>query len=294
MAFDPIARIRRFNRAVTAAAGALDTSFLGRGRPLGSARVLWSIGAGGTDVADLRAILRLDAGLLSRLLRGLETEGLVTTTQRAKGDRRHRIAHLTDAGHAEKRAYDRLNDAMAADMLSGLTRNQGELIAAMDLIANTLNRDRIVILADDPATPAAKACLSAYFDLLADRIPGVSKSHVPDPDPEADAFRPPRGAFLLAWSDGVPVGCVCLKPAGDHAGEVKRLWIDASARGLGLGRRMMGAIEDAARALGHRHLRLDTNEGLTEAIALYRATGWHEIAPFTPRGPATHWFGKSL
>ena len=71
MSPDPIARIRRFNRAVTAEVGALDTSFLGRGRPLGSARVLWSIAPGGTDVADIRNMLRLDSGLLSRLLRGL-------------------------------------------------------------------------------------------------------------------------------------------------------------------------------------------------------------------------------
>ncbi|MGC2086924.1 MAG: helix-turn-helix domain-containing protein, partial [Bradyrhizobium sp.] len=74
-----ISRIRRFNRAVTAEVGALDTSFLGRGRPLGAARVLNAIGQGRGEVAELRDYLGLDSGLTSRLLRGLEEEGLVRT-----------------------------------------------------------------------------------------------------------------------------------------------------------------------------------------------------------------------
>ena len=232
MSPDPIARIRRFNRAVTAEVGALDTSFLGRGRPLGSARVLWSIAPGGTDVADIRNMLRLDSGLLSRLLRGLEAEGLVTTTA-SSGDLRRRVARLTDAGLAEKRAYDLLNDDLAARLLARLPRTSERLIAAMDLIATALNRDHITIAPADPEHEAARACLSAYFDLLADRIPGVSRAHVPDPDPEADDYRPPRGAFLLAWSDGLAIGCVCLKSVDATTGEVKRLWIDPAARGMG-------------------------------------------------------------
>src|SRR3569833_4330537 len=76
---DSIARVRRFNRAVTYEVGALDTSFLGRGRPLGAARVQNAIGHGHGDVAAIRDYLGLDSGLMSRLLRGLEEEGLVET-----------------------------------------------------------------------------------------------------------------------------------------------------------------------------------------------------------------------
>ena len=79
MPLDPIARLRRFNRAVTREVGALDTSFLGRGRPLGAARVLQLVTPDGTDVAEIRAKLVLDSGLTSRLLRGLEVEGLIAT-----------------------------------------------------------------------------------------------------------------------------------------------------------------------------------------------------------------------
>ena len=73
-----IDQVRRFNRAVTQRAGALDDAFLARGHPLGQARVLWEIGPDGCDVRDLRARLDLDSGYLSRLLRALERDGLVT------------------------------------------------------------------------------------------------------------------------------------------------------------------------------------------------------------------------
>lgn len=292
MLLDPIARIRRFNRAVTRETGALDASFLGRGRPLGAARMLWSIGPQGTDVAEIRALLRLDSGHASRILRGLEREGLVTLSV-SPDDRRGRIAHLTPAGLAEKAAYDRLNDALAARMLGARPGEAAAFLAAVDLIATTLNRDRILIAPADPETPAARACLAAYFALLADRIPGITAAHVPDPDPEAGHYRTPHGAFLVAWSDTAPLACVSVKTVDGTLGEVKRLWVAPDARGMGLARRMMTAIEDTARNLGLTRLRLDTNANLPEAIALYRATGWADAPPFTDF-PATHWFAKDL
>ncbi len=289
---DSIARIRRFNRAVTAETGALDISYLGRGRPLGAARVLWGIGPDGTDVADIRTSLRLDSGLMSRLLRALEAEGLVIT-EPAQDDRRRRIARLTAAGRTEKAEYDRLNDSLAADILSRVPGNADAFLAAMDLVANVLNRSRITIVASDPETPQARACLSAYFTLLTERIPDVSAAHVPDPDPDTHLYRRPGGTFLLALSDGLPVACAALKHIDTQTGEVKRLWVDPTARGMGLARRMMTALEEAARRLGKTQLKLDTNGALTEAITLYRTSGWHEIAPYSAF-PATHWFAKPL
>ncbi|MFN6056755.1 MAG: MarR family winged helix-turn-helix transcriptional regulator, partial [Paracoccaceae bacterium] len=97
---DAIARLRRFNRVVTREIGALDLSYLGRGRPLSTARVLHMIRPEGTDIAVIRQTLRFDSGLLSRLLRALEKEGLVVVKPDPT-DRRRRIAHLTAAGTAE-------------------------------------------------------------------------------------------------------------------------------------------------------------------------------------------------
>src|SRR3569623_2018201 len=109
---DSIARVRRFNRAVTSEVGALDTSFLGRGRPLGAARVLNAIGHGHGDVAAIRDYLGLDSGLMSRLLRGLEEEGMVETVAHPDAARR-RVAQLTRRGRREFEAYEALSNAQA-------------------------------------------------------------------------------------------------------------------------------------------------------------------------------------
>ena len=149
------------------------------------------------------------------------------------------------------------------------------------------------ITAEDPDHPQARACLAAYAALLREQVPGIAAAHVPDPDPEAARYRPPLGIFLIAREGGQPVGCVAVRPFGPGEGEVKRLWVAPEARGQGLARRLMAELEQAARGLGMRHLRLDTNGNLGAALALYRATGWTETAPYTPF-PATHWFAKAL
>jgi len=286
-----IARVRRFNRAVTVEVGALDTSFLGRGRPLGAARILNSVGRGITDVGRLRDSLGLDSGLASRLLRSLEEEGLVETVAHPQ-DARRRVVRLTAAGKREFRAYERLSDARADAILARHPHPEA-LLAAMDLVAVALQRDRIAIEQADPRGAPARACLQAYYDELGRRFRAgfdVSLSR----DPDADDMQPPRGAFLLAWSDGLPVGCVGLKNGGTQPAEVKRLWVSPAARGLGLARRLMDAVEDAARALGLPLLRLDTNSALPEAIALYRRTGWTEIPRFNDDPYPDVFFEKRL
>jgi DNA-binding MarR family transcriptional regulator len=286
-----IARVRRFARAVTAEVGALDTSFLGRGRPLGAARVLNAIGAGRTEVGGIRAYLGLDSGLMSRLLRSLEEEGLVATAPHPL-DARRRIASLTEAGRREFEAYEALSDARAVLLLERAPRAEA-LLCAMDRVALALGRDAITIAEADPAGEVARACLAAYYAELARRFAGgfdVALSC----DPEATDMVRPRGTFLLAVADGLPVGCVGLKGTGGPVAEIKRLWIDPAARGLGLAKRLMQEAETAARALGVRTLRLDTNSALPEALALYRKSGWVEIARFNDDPYPDHFFEKAL
>jgi ribosomal protein S18 acetylase RimI-like enzyme len=67
-----------------------------------------------------------------------------------------------------------------------------------------------------------------------------------------------------------------------------------AARGLGLGRRLLGALESRAAAAGSRTVRLDTNRTLTEAIALYRSVGYREVTPFNDQPYADHWFERRL
>ena len=290
MDMTPTARFRRFARAVTLEVGALDESFLGRGRPLGAARVLNAIGQGRTDVSDIREALRLDSGLMSRLLRGLEDEGLVETAP-APGDARRRVARLTAAGGAEFAAYEALSDARAEAALSRAPDPE-RLLKAMDLIVAAFAAERLTLDETDPRALAARHCLAQYYAELAQRFPGgfeVSRSR----DPDAADMIAPRGAFLIAFADGLPLGCVGLKGGGDFA-EIKRLWVSPAARGLGIGRRLMAAAEARARALGIATLRLDTNSALPEAAALYRRDGWSEIARFNDDPYPDLFFEKRL
>ncbi|KAB2540841.1 PadR family transcriptional regulator [Salipiger aestuarii] len=288
---DPIARTRRFHRAVTTESGVLDSSFLGRGRPLGPARVLNAIGHGRQDVADIRAFLRLDSGLMSRLLRGLEDEGLITLHS-APNDARRRLATLTDAGAAEFAAYESLSDAQVSGILNRHARPEA-LLAAMDIVATALGIDRTEIVETPPTDPRAIACLTAYYDELAQRLAtgfDVSLSA----DPETQDMTPPRGAFLLALSDGMPIGCVGLKATDKGYAEVKRLWTAPAARGMGLAKRLMDQLETRARTLGITRLRLDSNSALLEAIAMYRKAGWTEIDRFNDDPYPDHFFEKAL
>ena len=107
-------------------------------------------------------------------------------------------------------------------------------------------------------------------------------------------MRPPLGSFLVAAVDGEPVGCGALRAIAPGVGYLKRMWVAASMRGAGLGRRMLAALEDEARSLGFATLRLETNRALAEAIRLYRSAGYTEVAPFNDEPYAHHWFEKPL
>jgi GNAT superfamily N-acetyltransferase len=104
----------------------------------------------------------------------------------------------------------------------------------------------------------------------------------------------PAGFLLVATMDDRPVGCTALKLHGDAPAEVKRMWVDPTVRGVGLGRRLLVAVEEEARIEGVTVLHLETNETLTEAIALYRSAGYVEVPPFNDERYAHHWFEKVL
>lgn len=291
MTYDPLFRVRRFNRAVTSEVGALDTSFLGRGRPLGAARVLNSIGHGQSDVAVIREFLGLDSGLMSRLLRSLEEDGLIETVPNPH-DARRRIATLTENGRSEFHAYEEMSDAQAETFLARHSRPE-VLLRAMDIVASSLRRDRIVFEEKDPRHEDARYCLGEYYAELALRFEkgfDVSLSR----DPDASDMKRPRGAFMVAISDGLPIGCVGVKGSGGEVAEIKRLWVAPSARGLGLAKRLMTAAENTARELSIKVLRLDTNSALSEAEQLYRRTGWDEIERFNDDPYPDLFFEKRL
>ncbi len=159
--------------------------------------------------------------------------------------------------------------------------------------ALTADPGRVDIREVDPAGDHARGCLLAYYDELAQRFPGgfeVERSR----DPLAADLRRPRGAFLVALDGPLALGCVGLKGNGSECAEIKRLWVSPRARGRGLALRLMASAEQAAGELGVRLLRLDSHRSLHEAIALYRGSGWTEIARFNDDPYAQVFFEKRL
>ncbi|HEY6210510.1 MAG TPA: helix-turn-helix domain-containing GNAT family N-acetyltransferase [Gemmatimonadales bacterium] len=290
---DQIAQVRQFNRLVTQRVGALDDHFLGRGRPLGASRLLYEIGERGADLRALRCRLGLDAGYVSRLTTALAKEGLIRLAP-GPGDRRVRTARLTARGRREIRELNARSDRLAARLLGAVSRTQRErLVAAMAEVHRLLRVAGLVIERVDPASPAARWCVAQYFAELDRRFPGGFDPAASLPAEDRDLV-PPRGAFLVASIDGESVAGGCLKTTAPRVGSLKRMWVAASARGLGIGRRMLEALEDQARALGITTLRLETNKTLQEAIALYRSAGYRAVTPFNADPYATHWFEKRL
>ena len=289
---DQVARLRRFNRTVTQRIGALDEHFLDRRRPLGEARLLWEIGGDGAELRARRARLSLDSGYLSRLLRSLERQGLVSA-EAATEDGRVRRVHLTAKGRREVALLDRRSNALARSVLAPLSvAQQARLVAAASEVERLMRASAVEIAAEPADGAAARRCLGAYFRELGQRF---EAGFDPARSISADAHEltPPAGVFLVARLAGEPIGCGALKVKARRIGEVKRMWVDAAARGLGIGRRLLERLEAEARQLGLRRLRLETNRRLVEAQALYRRSGYREVAPFNDEPYAHHWFEKT-
>ena len=288
-----VRQVRRFNRTVTQRIGVLDDEYLARGRPLAASRILWEVGAEGVDVRALRARLGLDSGYLSRLLRSLEQSGLVTVTPDAV-DGRVRTVHHTDAGRAEFLVMEGLSDDLAWSMLDPLgPDDRRALIDAMATVDRLLRLGQVTIAPEDPRSGDADACLRAYFAEIDQRFETGYDLDAAEPFAVDDMVEP-EGVLLLARIGERPVGCGALHYFPGAVADVKRMWIDPSARGLGLGRRLLVELESVARSRGVELLRLETNRSLTEAIALYRSLGYEEVDPFNDEVHAHHWFAKPL
>lgn len=284
-----IAQIRRFNRLVTARAGALDSSYLGRKRPLGQARLLFEIGSGENDASRLRSRLGLDSGYFSRLTKSLISAGLIRSAA-DPADGRRRLLTLTEKGEAEYAAYDALSETAATSLLTSLgTSNGTRLVAAMAEVERLLTASAITVDVEDALGADAKACLAAYYEELSVRFDEPFDPYAGAPETE------PAGAkMLIARLHGEAVGCGMLRPLSPGIGEIKRMWVAPHVRGLGLSRRLLEALEHMARAEGMETVRLDTNRTLQEAQALYRKAGYHEIAAYNDNPHAHLWFEKSL
>lgn len=289
-----VTQVRRFNRTVTQRVGALSDRFLARNRPLAVSRLLWEIGTEGGEVVMLRARLGVDSGQLSRMLRALEAERLVTVTP-SSDDGRVRLARLTDKGVAERKILDERSDELAASILDQLDEAQrSELVTAMRSVERLIATSLVELRQVDPESLDAQRCLRAYFAELNRRAPQRGFNPTKGATAMPYEVSPPNGAFVVAYLRGEAIGCGAVKHHRDDVSDLKRMWVAESARGLGLGRRLLDHLEGLAREHGSRKARLETGDVLAEAIALYRSAGYAEVPAFNDEPFADRWFAKAL
>ncbi len=251
------------------------------------------IGGGGTEIRRLRGRLGLDSAYVSRLLRSLERQRLVAVKGTADDGRARRV-RLTKAGRAERATLDHLADGFARSLLLPLSDGQRtRLTSAMAEVERLLLASMVTIRVADPSSAAARWCFEQYFaelDARFDRGFDPARSTTV----AAHDLIPPSGLLLIAWLRHEPVGCGALKRHGRAPAEIKRMWLAPPTRGLGVGHRLLAELENQAREAGASGVQLETNRALTEAIALYRRSGYREVPAFNDEPYAHHWFEKRL
>jgi DNA-binding MarR family transcriptional regulator len=284
--------LRRFNRTYTQRVGVLDESYLGTGRPLNASRVLFEIGGAATvTIRELRDRLGLDSGYVTRILARLESEDLVRVVP-DPADGRRRIVELTATGRAAAAELEERSESLAAELVAPLTSRQQQRLADALTTAELLVRAATVRFVEvEQDSPVAHTALTHYFGELNDRFPQGFDPGAPT-DPEAG------GCYVAALSDGEPVAYGGIRPldagGAERVAEIKRMWVDSGWRGAGLGGRILRHLEMLARDHGFARVRLDTNEGLAEAIALYERAGYVRIDRYNDNPYAQLFFEKRL
>ena len=301
MSDDQVHAVRAFSRFYTGIIGLLDEGLLDTPHPLPEARVLFELGQQDrTDVVDLRQALGVDGGYLSRLLSRMEGNGLLARERSARDGRRQVVA-LTGPGQA---AYRTLNERSAAQV--------GELLAKVDdpgrrrLVAAMRDVESILGGAERAATtvvvrPArsgdygwvvqrhGKLYAQEYgwdetFEALVARIVAdfVDARHA---DPELAK----RTAAWVAEVDGAPAGCILCTQKDDETAQLRLLLVDRSARGKGVGGKLVDECIRFARGAGYERMMLWTNSVLVEARRIYERAGF-ELVDEEPH----HSFGHDL
>jgi DNA-binding MarR family transcriptional regulator/GNAT superfamily N-acetyltransferase len=284
---DDVAALRAFNRSYTEVIGVLQEGLLRTPYSLTQARVIFELGRlDAIDVADLRRLIGIDGGYLSRILAGFEEDGLVTRV-RSPDDRRRHIVALSAAG---RREYDVLDTRSADDARELLGRLDGDdrdrLLGAMATIRGVLfetARPRAVALREPRpgdlgwviqrhgAAYAAEYGWDSSFEALVARIVA---DHAAGADPACE-----RG--WIAEVDGRRAGSVfCMRRDADTA-QLRLLLVDRAARGLGVGTRLVDECVAFARTAGYARIMLWTQDCLVAARRVYETAGFRllEQAP---------------
>ncbi|MQA05862.1 MAG: GNAT family N-acetyltransferase [Streptosporangiales bacterium] len=290
--------VRAFNRFYTRVIGVLADGLNQTPYSLTEARVLYDLGLHDElDVVELRHQLDIDAGYLTRILNRLGERGLLVR-RRSAADGRRQVVALTDAGRDERRLLDaRSNDDVTALLNRLSDAEQRRLVHAMDTVHGLLDE------AEREAAPAVQLRDAGPGDLgwVVERNGAVYAEEFGwDHSYEALVAKivadfahqhaPARERVWIAEADGVRVGCVfCVRGDDDATAKLRLLLVEPSARGLGVGKRLVEACVEFARSVGYQRMVLWTNSVLVAARAIYRQVGF-ELTDSAPH----HSFGKDL
>lgn len=281
---DRVAEVRAFNRFYTQVIGVLGEGHLGSPYSLSEARVLYELARDETaEVTELRRRLGLDAGYASRLLTKLAERGLVTR-QRSAEDARRQVIRLTEAGQAELRMLEERAVAQIATLLEPLDEEQQRrLLNSMRTISRLVDGhgpDGTLVLR--PPRPgdlgwmvqrhadiyAREYGWGASFEALVARI-------IADYAEEHD---PARETAWIAELNGERAGCVlCVRGSDDRTAKLRLLLVEPSARGHGIGKRLVAECLEFARTHGYTAMELWTHEVLTAARTIYRCAGFELV-----------------
>lgn len=285
--------VRRFNRFYTRRIGVLHEHLLESDFSLTEVRILYELAhREGMTSADLCRELGLNAGYVSRVISGFEKKGLLAKV-RSAADARIAQLQLTDAGRA---TFQPLNDASKREVAAMLEQlrepAQQQLIDAMTEIEALLGEtERTYILRDpQPGDMGWIVCRQAMlyareygwnaeFEALVAEI--VAK-FIREFDPKAERC-------WIAEKDGKPVGSVFVVREDEETAKLRLLYVDASARGLGIGHRLVDECLRFARLAGYKKMMLWTNSVLVDARRIYERAGF-QLA----EEEAHHSFGKDL
>jgi DNA-binding MarR family transcriptional regulator/GNAT superfamily N-acetyltransferase len=290
MTADQALDVRAFNRFYTSRIGVLAPKLPDSDFTQPEARLMWELAHHAPiSAAALSKSLQLDAGYMSRLLRGLKNRGLLAS-QAHPSDGRQTLLKLSPAG---KRAFvplDRAGTAKAEAMLAPLSATQRHaLLGSMSRIRAVLEPDAAAAIKLREPQPGdlgwiverhgafytAEYGLDARFEALVARICADF----------VDRFQPQREACWIAARGTERLGCVMLVQARDDAtgkvhpgvAKLRLLLLEPHARGLGLGKRLVRQCSDFARAVGYKRIELWTQSALTAARAIYAAEGYRLV-----------------
>lgn len=276
-----IDRARRFNRFYTRAIGMLGEGYLGSGFTLAEARVIYELA--NREAPTARAVgkaLQLDPGYLSRILKRLQVQGLVDRA-RSDGDRRQHRLTLTDAGREAFAGLDQgARESMAAlvahlppPALERLSNGMAEIEALLTPkpSAQIVLRDRRPgdlgwVVERHARLYAQEYGWDVRFETLVARIV-AEMTAAPDPA---------RERCWIAERDGQRLGCVFLARDDDETARIRLLLVEPSARGEGLGRKLVEGAVAFARRAGYRELVLWTHKELHAARRIYAGVGFRK------------------